>query len=104
MAALMGRVLLITAVALPLHASVHRIQYGLVKMRKGRSAHAASDLHQQRWHKRYFALIPRQTDKELQIRILLDLLDRLLVTQAQLVLDDHRTDHQPCIFGRSTVF
>lgn len=56
-------------------------------------AHAFSDFNEQRGGERFSLLITRQADKVLEIRVFLDLLNRLNIGKLLLVFDDNRPDH-----------
>ena len=51
---------------------------------------------------RLFLMEGREANKVLKVRVLADLLDCLLVIQAQLVLDKHRPDNEPASLRRAT--
>lgn len=64
--------------------------------------HSFPDIYEKAGGKRRLIFVAGKTDKILQVRILLDLQHGPLITQVQLMLDDHRTDYQPGILARPT--
>ncbi|MEQ1621436.1 MAG: hypothetical protein ABL919_08520 [Methylococcales bacterium] len=75
---------------------------GAVEAFKNGFAHALADFNEQGRGKWLGGLVTRQSDKERQVRVFLDLLDGFDIRQSQLVLDDHSANDQPGLFHRST--
>ncbi len=66
---------------------------------ENRLPHPFADFNEQGGGEWWFCLIARESNKELEIRILLDLLYGLFVGQAELVLNDHRADNYSSILA-----
>ncbi len=64
--------------------------------------HAAADLDKQRRSKCLFLMKGLEANKVLEIRVLTDLHNGLFITQAELVLDNHRTYCKPTVLRRTT--